>query len=357
MAASVKIFFYILTFPLMVFLLHTDISIPVRQARPFQKPEINIWYGHQQHFGFPGRAQRWINILGNITNPEMVTEASYQLNSGPVQPLTLGSDLHRLARPGDFNVEIGYDDLQPSNQLKLTFTTNSRQTITEKMNIHLAEKSLWPLPYQVDFSEVKDLQDVVQVVDGHWELTDQGVHTVAPYYDRVLSLGDTSWHDYESLINLTIHDFITPEPGPPTYNVTHFGVAMRWQGHTKDGRQPSRQWYPLGAQGEFLLKPELDSCRWRILYDGNFKSKPATYSKSLNPIALNEKIKIRTQVKTLENNHTRYRFKQWKATDPEPAHWDLEGIEDGKSDLSSGALCLVPHNSEVTIHTVEVKLI
>jgi len=47
-----------------------------------------------------------------------------------------------------------------------------------------------------------------------------------------------------------------------------------------------------------------------------------------------------------------YRFKQWHKGNTEPESWDVEGIEAG--DYPSGALCLVPHNSDVTLHFVQV---
>jgi hypothetical protein len=100
--------------------------------------------------------------------------------------------------------------------------------------------------------------------DGLWCLEADGVRTAAPS-DRVLSMGDRSWKNYEATVRLTIHGFTPSAPGPPTYDVTHFGVAMRWRGYHTDGLQPRRKWYPLGAQGEFLLRQK--TCRWRILFD------------------------------------------------------------------------------------------
>ena len=40
---------------------------------------------------------------------------------------------------------------------------------------------------------------------------------------------------------------------------------------------------------------------------------------------------------------------------PEPLGWDVEGVEKRKNDYPSGSLCLVPHNSDVTIHEVMVE--
>jgi hypothetical protein len=62
---------------------------------------------------------------------------------------------------------------------------------------------------------------------------------------------------------------------------------------------------------------------------------------------------IKTQVATLPGKQTRYRFKQWMEGNPEPFNWDVEGLETG--DYPSGALCLVPHNTDVTIHSVQVE--
>jgi hypothetical protein len=166
-------------------------------------------------------------------------------------------------------------------------------------------------------------------------------------------MGDTTWKNYETTVKLTLHDFTPSQPGPPTYNVTHMGVAMRWRGHHVDGRQPSRKWYPLGAQGEFLLKDNPDSCRWRILFDAS-RNKPHRYSDKRNSVQTDVPFFLKSQVETLPDGFTRYRFKQWNQGEAEPLEWDVEGVED-TTDFRSGALCLVPHNSNVTIHEVRVE--
>jgi hypothetical protein len=321
-----------------------------------QSPQIEVWYGDQQHFGQQGRAQRWVNILGNITAKEKVDTLHYRLNQGDLFPLTLGSDLHRLANEGDFNVEISWEDLKEGeNVLQIHLETKEGQTVEKEINIHIHPSQKWPMPYRVDFSKVKHPQERVQVVDGLWEINDDGIRTTEPFYDRVISLGDTSWTNYEATARITIHGFTPSEKGPPTYDVTHFGMAFRWRGHTMDGRQPSRQWYPLGAQGEFLLHSDQSTAKWRILYDGGKEAPKPTFAEKSNNIELNKEMYIKGQVTTLEDGDTRYRFKQWMVGEPEPRDWDIEGLEKGENDYSSGALCLVPHNSDVTIHEVMVE--
>lgn len=314
---------------------------------------IQIWYGPVQKFGHLGQPQRWINVLGNISQTEAVDSVTFKINSGMEKTLSLGGDLHRLALPGDFNVELSWDEVNAGeNELHITAYRKRGGPVSEKVKLIVEKGRTWPLPYWIDFSKAKNLQDVVQVVDGHWRLEETGVRTVQRYYDRVLTMGDTTWRNYETTVRLTVNSFTPSEPGPPTYNVTHFGVAMRWRGHHSDGRQPSRKWFPLGAQGEFLLKDDLDSCQWRILFDGT-RDKPQKYSDKRNNLPLGVPILIKTQVATMPDGRTRYRFKQWAEGTPEPMDWDVEGFEAG--DYPSGALCLVPHNSDVTIHEVRVE--
>ncbi|MCB0634325.1 MAG: hypothetical protein R2824_30540 [Saprospiraceae bacterium] len=328
-------------------------TVPGEVSSTTTSPAIDFWYGHQQRFGHIGQAQCWINILGNISNAENLDRVLFQVNDGPEQPLTLGSDQHRLAMPGDFNVELAWDEMPlDTNRLTVRVYPKQGDPVTDTMQVIVDKEEIWPLPYSVNFSGGENIQNQVQVVDGRWESTASGVRTVLPYYDRVLSMGDTTWTDYEATVQLTVHGFIPPAPGPPTYNVTHFGVALRWRGHHTDGRQPSRKWYPLGAQGEFLLKNELDSCQWRILFDGGNKNKPIQYASGRNRLIPEQRMTIKAQVQTMPDSRTRYRFKQWTSVQAEPATWDVEGFEAG--DYPSGALCLVPHNSDVTIHSVQV---
>jgi hypothetical protein len=63
---------------------------------------------------------------------------------------------------------------------------------------------------------------------------------------------------------------------------------------------------------------------------------------------------IRTQVRTLDDGSTLYRYKTWPVGEAEPSAWHAEGMEPEHLDYSSGSLLLVPHNSDVTIHEVSV---
>jgi len=314
---------------------------------------IQFWYGPTQAFGQKGNPQRWINVLGNIQPAEEVRRATFSVNGGQPRTLALGGDLHRLALAGDFNAELSWDDVDPGeNVVTVEATLRNGAVAREDLTLVVGKGNSLPLPHRIDFSELENLQDEVQVVDGHWRLDPDGIRTTQRYYDRVLSFGDTTWTDYEVSVRLTVHDFTPPEPSPPTFNVTHFGVAMRWRGHHADGLQPSQQWGPLGAQGELLVKTSPDSARWRILFD-QAQEKPPLYSEKRNTLPIGQPIRIKTQVVTLPDGRSRYRFKQWTDGQPEPSDWDVEGFE--ADDYSSGSVCLVPHHTDVTIHEVRVE--
>ncbi len=321
-----------------------------------EQVEIEFWYGNNQYFGKLGQPQKWINILGNISGKNMVEKVTYTLNDGPEKALSLGTDLHRLAFEGDFNIEMDWEEvLKGKNRLGILVKKINGGSLAKSITFYVKKGNNWPLPYSVNFAKVKNLQDAVQVVDGHWKLVPDGVRTVQKWYDRVLAMGDTSWKNYETITKITIHDFTPPEKGPPTYNVTHFGMAMRWRGHSKDNLQPSRKWYPLGAQGEFLIRTNPDSCQWRILFHGGKEAPPQVFAKGLLNSNLGKPIWLKCRVETLQNGNTQYSFKKWNEGENEPDKWDVTGIEKPDLDYPSGAQCLVPHNSDVTIHEVKIS--
>ena len=69
-------------------------------------PRVHVWYGREQHFGRNGFPQKWINVLGRVTPSQDIASLSYSLNGKPPIPLSIGPDGRRLAKPGDFNIEM-----------------------------------------------------------------------------------------------------------------------------------------------------------------------------------------------------------------------------------------------------------
>ncbi|MEL6107612.1 MAG: hypothetical protein AAFU85_16350, partial [Planctomycetota bacterium] len=230
-----------------------DVVLP---AKPNEPPKVDYWYGDSQTFGTVGHSNPLINILGSIRPASQAANIWYQLNNEKPKQLMIGPDLHRLARSGDFNVEIERTRLRPGpNRFRVTLHDlwGRRRVADLKIEFGEQEKSeQWPLPYRVDFTKVKNLQAVVDVIDGKWELTEQGVRTAEPYYDRTFAFGDGSWKDMELHAELIFHRHFVDHAdrsrtGPPYLSHSHASFNLRWAGFPDDGTVPRRAWQSLGC--------------------------------------------------------------------------------------------------------------
>ncbi len=314
---------------------------------------VNIWYGQEQCFGALGNPQRQINILGNIQHLDQSCRVYYTLNGlNEKVELTLGSDLHRLAMKGDFNIDIERSGLREGkNRIDLIIERNGKEVLSRKIGIRYSADNRWPIPYFVDWSKTGKLQDVVEVVDGDWEITTAGAHIRQQYYDRVLAFGDSTWTNYEVETSVVFHDYVPPAKGPPTYNVSHVAIASRWPGHDRDSLQPDRKWFPLGATSEFRITENYDSCRWRI-FDGEhfYVEQEIPEYRSIEPEKL---YRLKHRVENTSDTEALYSVKFWAADDKEPEQWDLQAVEVVPRTASGSAL-LLAHNTEVTFGNIAV---
>ena len=331
-----------------------EAAVAGEPEQPDPDRTIRAWYGPDQRFGHLGEPQRWVNVLGNVGGAGSLETLEYELNGQEARPLSPGTDLHRLAAAGDFNVELGWDELRPGlNRLRLLARWSDGATASTIVRLRVERGRAWPLPYHVELSRVDDLLDVVQVVDGEWRLTEDGVRTASRWYDRVLAVGDDSWRNYEATVLLTLHGFTPAQRGPPTYGVPHVGIGLRWPGHSADGLQPSRRWHPLGAATEFLIQPDGRSGRWRILADGGERFAQVR-APEVSPLAPARRFRLKAQVTTLPDGRSRYRVKHWNDGMPEPPSWAVEGVEAAGEDVPAGSFLVVPHNTDVTVHDIHV---
>ncbi|QIZ69746.1 Ig-like domain-containing protein [Oxynema aestuarii] len=302
-------------------------------------PIIDVWYGLNQAFGQIGQPQTWVNLLGNVSDPDGIASLSYQLNGGSNIPLSLGPDDRRLQNPGDFNVDIAYSDLDGSvtDDFVTIFATDTLgNTSTQTVSVDYESGQVWPEPYAIDWSAVSNLQDAVQVVDGLWHLEGDTVRTSIQGYDRLLAIGETTWDDYEVTVPVTVNSTDLPS------NATEAGVGimMRWTGHTDDpvpNWQPKSGWNPLGALGWFYKE--------RLEITGN-------YLKTLSeaPFTLQEGVTYNFKMRAEGNN---YKLKVWDANQAEPTNWSLQG-EGSSSDPQHGSIVLVAHHYDVSFGDVNI---
>ena len=321
-----------------------------------EKFTIDLWYGLNQNFGNLGNPQQFINILGNINTPDniFIKSTTYTINGSEKIPFSLGSDRHRLAETGDFNIEINLNELFPGeNNIVINATNTLEKSISQKVAVNYTTDKQWSLPYSVDFANVSNIQDIAQVVDGNWTIENGGARTVLPYYDRLLAFGEMNWENYEVTAEVTINDFIPPFDGPPSYNVAHFGVCARWRGHHYDAYQPRRKWYPLGAAMEFTLNSNLRNCRWRVFAGGLGEGAFYAEQKRGRLVELGKRYIFKISVNTQADSSTLYQMKVWSADEKEPLNWGLEGKLE--RDYGKGSVLLAAHNTDVTIWKVYIK--
>lgn len=340
-----------------------DVTLP---PKPAASPSVSFWYGDEQTFGALGNSNPLINILGSISPASQAVNVWYRLNNGKPRQLLLGPDLHRLARDGDFNIEIERTRLKPgANTLRVSLHDLWGRKRVADLKINFESGNSWPLPYKVDFSQVDHLQSVVDVIDGKWELTEDGVRTAEPYYDRTFALGDDRWEDMELHAELIFHrhfvDFKDRDRNAPPYlSHSHASFNMRWAGFPDDGMAPRRAWQSLGclvALRRDLAQSKAGSYWWMHYGYGRkgIKAKRSEMERATRfEIVPEQRYHYRMRAETISDGNTRYSTRLWKDGDPEPAEWQMIGTDVAET-VQSGAIVFVVHHADVTLCSVEVK--
>ena len=315
---------------------------------------IDVWYGDTQTFGAQGETQVWINILGNVSGE--VASMSYSLNGGPAQYLSVGADTRRLQDAGDFNVEIAYSDLDGSatdDVVTITAVMTNGQTYTQNVIVDYEDGSVWDANYSIDWSSVSDITDVVQVVDGTWTIGQDGVRPVDLGYDRLLTLGDESWDNYQVSMQITPHDLTNVDPRGRDGG--GFALGMLWNGHTDTpiaNAQPHVGWEPGAAfffhdengdgNGTIKLHPSL-----------NFFNTLGTTAITINQ---GTTYNVEMQVEMVGLYDRLYSLKIWEDGTAEPQNWTLQGVQTFSIDQapSTGSLYLNAHYNDVSFGDLTV---
>jgi len=317
-------------------------------AEPGGPALIDVWYGLDQSFGHVGSAQVWANVMGNVSDPDGISSLSYTLNSGSPIDLSFGPDDRRLSGDGDFNIDIDIADLQlGANSVQITATDAFGDDTTETLQLQYSN-NVWPLPYSIHWADVTNILDVVQVVDGRWAVTPEGIRIALPRlpgyagYDRVLAVGDLDWVDYEITVPITVHDFDSG-PLPPYSSSAGLGITMRWTGHTDIPvicSQPHCGWIPAGAGA------------WYDIGHGG----PLTLEGQQDPtvtIGVGDTFIWKFRVETIEGVGPLYSLKVWEDGQDEPTVWNLQE-QTGLGNVTNGSLVLNLHHVDATFGDLTV---
>lgn len=301
-------------------------------------PTIDVWYGDTQTFGNLGNPQQWINILGRVSDNNGVSNLTYSLNSGTPVSLAIGPNGTRLAGNGDFVTEIDKADLlNGNNSIEFIATDALGAQASKTITVNYQPGNVWQLPYTADWSTISDIEDinqVVNVVDGLWELTAEGIHTVETGYDRLIVLGDETWStNYEVTAEMTIHS---------ASGGSGVGIAVGWQGHT--GSASPRTNWPLEAIGwvrNFESSPEL-----RILtYPGTIQAQQPVN------MSADTKYLLKAKSEDIGGGNSRFSVKIWEDGTTEPASYMITSeIPD-----RDGSVLLLAHKADVTWGTIHVE--
>jgi len=308
--------------------------------------QIDVWYGDVQSFGTPAETQSWINILGNVDLSE-VASLAYSLNGGADRALDLGPDTRRLHQPGDFNVDIAYAELDGSSAddiVTIKATLNDGVVVTRDVIVEYEAGDRYDKNYSIDWGTVSDLQDVAQVVDGHWGVSEAGLRLEpgATGYDRFVTIGDQHWDNYQLVTTVDTHDLHSEDPRGRDGGV--FGFGALWTGHTDDpvsGWQPKSGWNP----SEIIMYESNDhGGLWYFFGQSGVINYTMQEDTEYNVIFRVE------QEGPLE--HT-YKFKIWEVGDAEPTNW-LADRSYTYDEPMTGSLMLLSHYYDVTFGDLTV---
>jgi hypothetical protein len=175
---------------------------------------------------------------------------------------------------------------------------------------------------------------VVQVLDGEWEQTPQGLRTATVGYDRLVAIGQDTWEsNFEVYATMIIHS------GPPN---SEGGVVLGWQGH--EGTANPRVEWPLQALtwlGTDMRAPHM-----------RFTAYPGTVWEEIPrpDIGLNIPYVLHVRSEYLNETTARVAMNVWEEGTPEPEGWQMV------SDLPArnGSVLLVAYKSDLTFQTVEI---
>ncbi|MEM7129168.1 MAG: hypothetical protein AAF702_22745 [Chloroflexota bacterium] len=326
----------------------------VRAANAPAAPSITLFYGDDLYFGHIGNAQRWANVMGNVSFSGELAALEYSLNGGPLSSTTIGPDKRRLALKGDFNIELDHTSLNDGpNQLLITAQESSGASTSVTVTVNYEAGNQWPMPYTADWSSASQISDVAQVVDGLWELTGTGIRPVVHRYDRLVGMGDSSWENYEVEVPITVagidvpRGYWHPSVGPGV------GLIMGWAGHFQQSTEvPTTGWQNFGAIAwyRWTRQGEVESAGLQMLtYYGKESATDPTFDLAYNTPYI---MKMRTE--TDMDGIVTYSLKIWPSNESEPTAWQMvaEGDPNGPK---QGRMLLVAHHVDVEYGTVSIR--
>ncbi len=313
------------------------------------KPAINVWYGANQTFGAKGVPQKWVNIVGDVSDPVGLASLTYSINGGMSHGLSLGENDVRLVAPGEFNAEIDNASLRTGvNSVIFTAIDNDGNQQTSLVHVTKVVGKIWPLPYSINWSQSGGLvNNVAQVADGNWAVQGNTARNLDIGYDRLITIGQASaWGEYEVTAQATIHSL---DPGGSV-----MGIITGFQGATSDlhGMETPDQpriGHPFPAG--FFYGNDPGQPTQATLYT-NTDAHPEEVLTSDPGTHLNLGVTYTFKARVTDNSigGSLLQFKIWQTGTPEPTNWLLEH----DAERSRGSVVLAVHRADVSFGAVNI---
>ena len=326
-------------------------------GEPDRPAELKIWHGAEQRVGHLGDAQDDFNLMGVLSGNDF----SYSVNGGAPVPLSVSFDrfgFRRLGEAGHFNADIPISSLNVGANVVEVHTKGGEKEVTQSVKLHRAADGESPLPLAVQWSEIGHLQDVGQVVDGHWAIEPVGLRSKQALYDRLFLFGNRTWTDYRITTTVTLHGI--PEENGPKSGGSGVGFILRFAGHSVTpprfpDAQPKWGYQPFG--GICWLRwekgaPAVDPTRQFYRGDRDeFQD-----GGPLSGFALGKTYGMTAECETSDTDPstTTYRLRVWPADRDEPEGWDFQIEQTSDSALRTGGVALVAHHVDVTFGDVAI---
>ena len=334
------------------------VALPTREANEItahfelvggDAPVITVWGGDEQRHEL-GVPQRWINVAGNVIDPQGIQSLTYTVNGVEGEPLRLGPDGRRLQDLGDFNIELDTETLElGATEVIITAVDGGGVTATALVDVHFTG-SEWALPYETNWAAAGAVEDQAQVIDGIWSVGTDGVRPEQIGYDRLIAIGDQEWENYEARFSLKIHD-----DDPRGYDLTSepfVGIILRWPGHSYDAEivaQPRWYYWPAGSLSGYYLNLDGTS---KVKVETNESINQSEESAVLD-FGVTYEVRARVQSGTNGVNH---RLRIWPKGEDEPLSWDVDVTADTQdAGPDGGSLLLIAHYFDVTFGDVRVE--
>lgn len=319
-----------------------DVDPPITAPEPVlieESPDIHLWYGPEQTFGSPddGAPQRWINVVGRITEAR-ANSGNYRVNGGPDAVFPFGPTRTRLTGRGDFNLELDRDSLRTlpeRNVIDIRVYTDEHIIHSRRMSLLVHPPAAVVPPRAVDFTTLEDVSaanQVAQIVDGRWHLTEVGIRTTEVGYDRLLALGSQAWSgNYEVLASLIVHSWRA---------WGGVGVAVGWQGHAGAAR-PREEW-PVETLG--WVRNAMPEAQLQLV---SFQHGVAARRELDLDLERAYLLRLRTERAA---GTSRIFLRVWPEDEAEPNPWLLTALVPPQD----GSVLLVAHHADVTWRHVRV---